>query len=95
MNIWLKLVEKSRIQEQLEIYNAGGMWVYAHLKAMALMYLVGDPTSKFESGSFADHPMYKMLGYYSLISLMRLHCLLGDYYSALKVLDNVELGKKV
>ncbi|XP_055342848.1 eukaryotic translation initiation factor 3 subunit L-like [Paramacrobiotus metropolitanus] len=77
MNIWLKLVEKSRIQEQLEIYNAGG-----------------DPTSKFESGSFADHPMYKMLGYYSLISLMRLHCLLGDYYSALKVLENVELGKK-
>lgn len=36
-----------------------------------------------------------MLGYFSLISLCRLHCLLGDYYQALKVLDNIDLNKKV
>ena len=58
-------------------------------------FFIGDPNAKVRTGDFADHPMYKMLGYYSLISLMRLHCLLGDYYSALKVLENVELGKKV
>ena len=35
-----------------------------------------------------------MLGYFSLIGLLRLHSLLGDYYQALKVLENIELNKK-
>merc|ERR1712002_438308 len=38
--------------------------------------------------------MGKMLGYFSLIGLLRLHSLLGDYYQALKVLENIELNKK-
>lgn len=36
-----------------------------------------------------------MLGYYSLVGLLRLHSLLGDYYQAIKVLENIELNKKV
>lgn len=43
----------------------------------------GDPDSV--SGEFGRHPLYKMLGYFSLIGLLRLHSLLGDYYQALKV----------
>lgn len=27
----------------------------------------------------------RMLGYFSLVGLMRVHCLVGDYYAALKV----------
>ncbi|RXG61389.1 Eukaryotic translation initiation factor 3 subunit L [Armadillidium vulgare] len=52
----------------------------------------GDPDSV--SGEFGRHPLYKMLGYFSLIGLLRLHSLLGDYYQALKVLENIELNKK-
>ena len=37
------------------------------------------------AGDFSSHPLYKMLGYFSLIGLLRLHSLLGDYYQALKV----------
>jgi translation initiation factor 3 subunit L len=33
------------------------------------------------------------LGYFSLIGLLRLHSLLGDYYQAIKVLGNVDLNK--
>lgn len=35
-----------------------------------------------------------MMGYFSLVGLLRLHSLLGDYYQAIKVLENIELNKK-
>jgi hypothetical protein len=35
------------------------------------------------------------MGYYSLIGLLRLNCLFGDYYSALRALDPIDLTKKV
>lgn len=52
----------------------------------------GDPDSV--AGEFGRHPLYKMLGYFSLVGLLRLHSLLGDYYQAIKVLENIELNKK-
>lgn len=52
----------------------------------------GDPDSV--AGVFGRHSLYKMLGYFSLVGLLRVHSLLGDYYQAIKVLENVELYKK-
>lgn len=52
----------------------------------------GDPDSV--AGPFGKHSLYKMLGYFALIGLLRLHSLLGDYYQAIKVLENVEIYKK-
>lgn len=52
----------------------------------------GDPESV--AGQFGRHSLYKMLGYFSLIGLLRLHSLLGDYYQAIKVLENIEVHKK-
>ncbi|XP_067671380.1 eukaryotic translation initiation factor 3 subunit L-like isoform X1 [Haliotis asinina] len=46
------------------------------------------------AGEFGQHSLYKMLGYFSLIGLLRLHSLLGDYYQALKVLENIDFNKK-
>jgi len=46
------------------------------------------------AGEFGRHSLYKMLGYFSLVGLLRLHSLLGDYYQAIKVLENIELNKK-
>lgn len=53
----------------------------------------GDPDTV--AGEFGIRPLYKMLGYFSLIGLLRLHSLLGDYSMALKVLGNIELNRKV
>jgi translation initiation factor 3 subunit L len=53
----------------------------------------GNPDSV--AGEFGVHSLYKMLGYFSLVGLLRLHSLLGDYYQALKVLDNIDFNKKV
>ena len=47
------------------------------------------------AGDYGKLPLYKMLGYFSLIGLLRLHSLLGDYYQAIKVLGSVDLNKKV
>lgn len=35
--------------------------------------------------------VHKMLGYFSIIGLCRIHCLLGDYYLALKTITPIEL----
>lgn len=52
----------------------------------------GDPDSV--AGEFGRHSFYKMLGYFSLVGLLRVHSLLGDYYQAIKVLEPIEIHKK-
>ena len=46
-------------------------------------------------GEYGVRPLYRMLGYFSIIGLLRVHTLLGDFTLALKVMDNVELAQKV
>lgn len=46
------------------------------------------------AGEFGSKQLYKMLGYFSIIGLLRVHCLLGDYSLALKMMNNIELHKK-
>lgn len=43
----------------------------------------GDPDSV--AGQFGRRSLYKMMGYFSLVGLLRVHSLLGDYYQAIKV----------
>lgn len=52
----------------------------------------GDPDSV--AGDYGRLPFFKMLGYFSLIGLLRVHTLLGDYYQAIKVLEPIEIHKK-
>lgn len=46
------------------------------------------------AGEFGRQTIYKMLGYFALIGLLRLHSLLGDYYQAIKVLENIDFNKQ-
>ncbi|KAI9820255.1 MAG: hypothetical protein M1827_005877 [Pycnora praestabilis] len=46
------------------------------------------------AGDYGNRPLYRMLGYFSIIGLLRVHCLLGDFSLALKTLDDIELNKK-
>jgi translation initiation factor 3 subunit L len=46
-------------------------------------------------GEYGGRPLYRMLGYFSIIGLLRVHVLLGDFTLALKVMENVELNQKV
>ncbi|KAJ2782533.1 hypothetical protein H4R18_002226 [Coemansia javaensis] len=44
------------------------------------------------AGEFGGRPLYKMLGYFSIIGLVRVHCMLGDYTLALRTLENIDLA---
>lgn len=46
------------------------------------------------AGEYGSRPLYRMLGYFSIIGLLRVHCLLGDFTLALQTLDDIELSKK-
>jgi len=46
------------------------------------------------AGEFGSKQLYKMLGYFSIIGLLRVHCLLGDYSLALKMMENIELHNR-
>ncbi|XP_063703073.1 eukaryotic translation initiation factor 3 subunit L [Culicoides brevitarsis] len=52
----------------------------------------GDPDSV--AGDFGRLPFYRMLGYFSLVGLLRVHSLLGDYHQAIKVLEPIEVHMK-
>lgn len=49
---------------------------------------------KAYAGEYGQRPLYQMLGYFSIVGLLRVHCLLGDFSLALKTLDDIELNKK-
>lgn len=46
------------------------------------------------AGDYGAIPLYYHLGYFSILGLLRVHVLLGDYSLALGTLDNIELNKK-
>lgn len=75
LNVLHSLVQKSNINQQLEVFSRGG-----------------NPDEV--AGEYGSRPLYKMLGYFSLIALLRLHSQLGDYYQAIKVLQHLELNRK-
>jgi len=47
-----------------------------------------------ESSPFLDSPLYKMLGYFSLVGLLRVQCLLADYRLALQCIEGIDLNRK-
>ncbi|KAM3184122.1 hypothetical protein ACTXT7_009017 [Hymenolepis weldensis] len=90
LNILFQLVEKSNINLQLNYYAMRRMSM--HLYNGTLLRIAGDP--KEVAGPFGSHDLYKMLGFFSLVGLCRVHCLLGDYFTALKMLEPVQLRQQ-
>lgn len=46
------------------------------------------------AGEYGSLPLYRNLGYFSIIGLLRIHTLLGDFTLALKSMEYIELDKK-
>ncbi|THH22532.1 hypothetical protein EUX98_g8158 [Antrodiella citrinella] len=78
LNVLYSLIQKSRIHEHMAALQEG--------KSPAeISELVGE---------YGVRPLYRMLGYFSIIGLLRVHSLLGDFTLALKVMEGVELNQK-
>ncbi|GAA5827578.1 hypothetical protein JCM3770_005998, partial [Rhodotorula araucariae] len=46
------------------------------------------------AGEYGSIPLYHHFGYFSILGLVRVHVLLGDYTLALSMLDGIDLNKK-
>ncbi|KII85604.1 hypothetical protein PLICRDRAFT_44932 [Plicaturopsis crispa FD-325 SS-3] len=78
LNVLYSLIQKSKINEYVVAVQDGK-------SPEEISELVGE---------YGGRPLYRMLGYFSLVGLLRVHVLLGDFTLALKVMDNVELSQK-
>ena len=78
LNVLYSLIQKSKINENIVALQGGK-------SKEEIDELVGE---------YGARPLYRMLGYFSLIGLLRVHVLLGDFTLALKVMENVELNQK-
>lgn len=90
------MVSKSNINKQLEV-----------LKHATLSLTITNPSGNIDQSQFTKHQqellmdlendlfaqssLYKMLGYFSLVGLLRLNSLFGDYYLAINAMQFVEL----
>lgn len=78
LNYLQALVEKSMITQILEREKEG------------LEQFTATDGYDYEGGS----NVLKMLGYYSMVGLLRIHCLLGDYHTGLKCLAPIDLNQQ-
>ncbi|KAJ3008748.1 hypothetical protein NUW54_g3037 [Trametes sanguinea] len=78
LNVLYSLIQKSKINEHLVALQEGK-------SPEEIAEIVGE---------YGTRPLYKLLGYFSIIGLLRVHSLLGDFTLALKVMENVELNQK-
>jgi len=94
LNVLHALVSKSNINKQLEVLK--------HATLSLTLSNGGIDQSQFtkyqqdllldlENDLFAQSSLYKMLGYFSLVGLLRLNSLFGDYYLAINTMHYVEL----
>lgn len=93
-------------QEDLDNINKPSIWnVHAVLNVLYSLVEksnINEQLKEFNNGrnpdevagEFGRHIFYKMLGYFSLIGLLRLHSILGDHYLAIKVLENIDLNRQ-
>lgn len=79
LNVLYSLIQKSKILDQLKLVKKGE----------------SQEAVDEAAGEYGARNLYKMLGLYSVITLVRVHALLGDYTLALKMLDEVDLKKLV
>lgn len=63
-------------------------------KSKIIPHLESDKTSGNESAESGNSSVLKMIGFFSLIGLLRIHCLHGDYYLALKTINPININTR-
>jgi translation initiation factor 3 subunit L len=92
--------EKQQLQDNPQMWNVHivlnvlhSLIVKSNINAQLEVYQRGEDPLEV-AGEFGSQMLYKMMGYFSLVGLLRLQCLLGDYRQALQVMANIQLDKK-
>jgi len=93
---------ESTSEEIQQLKNNSDVWnvllvlknLHALIKASNIIAILEKEKHEQELTSENSSSLLRMLGYFSIIGLLRVHCLLGDYYLALKVLEPIDLSNK-
>jgi len=91
--------EIAKLKENPKVWNTVSVLKYLH-RFIAKSDIANTLEREKNGGqanpanAFATSQLYQYFGYFSIIGLCRLHCILGDYYMALKTLDPIELNQK-
>eukprot|EP00871_Galdieria_phlegrea_P004115 jgi/Galph1/4704/GphlegSOOS_G3358.1 len=94
--------EIAYLQDNDHIWNVNFLLQYLHAlvnKSNICSWLlngnepVGSSDPEDEDFDFSTLTVYRFLGYFSIIGLLRVHCLLGDYKLALMVLQPVDFDE--
>ncbi len=94
MNVLHALVSKSNINKQLEVLKHATLSLTLSnggIDQSQFSKYQQDLLQELENDLFAQSSLYKMLGYFSLVGLLRLNSLFGDYYLAINTMHYVEL----
>jgi len=97
LNVLYSLIQKSKIHEYINAVQEGKSQeeikyvshcqtrkpVTEHLRISEIV------------GEYGALPLYRLLGYFSILGLLRVHTMLGDFTLALKSMEGVELNQKV
>ncbi|CDR45882.1 CYFA0S20e01266g1_1 [Cyberlindnera fabianii] len=90
------VLEHSEVWSAYSVLNAlysliGRSQIIEQLKANKNLGAVSDIEI---AGEYGVLPLYRNLGYFSIIGLLRIHTLLGDFTLALKTMEDIDLDKK-
>ncbi len=96
LNVLHALVSKSNINKQLEVLKHATLSLTINnpnggIDQSQFTKYQQDLLNELENDLFAQSSLYKMLGYFSLVGLLRLNSLFGDYYLAINAMQYVEL----
>ena len=95
LNVLYSLIQKSRINDYIIAQQEGKSPEEIAWVLRCCLYISCLTISCSEIvGEYGSRPLYRMLGYFSIIGLLRVHVLLGDFTLGLKVMENVELNQK-
>lgn len=83
LNALYSLIGRSNIIEQLQEQKANDSKADGESE-----------TNNEIAGEYGSLPLYRNLGYYSIIGLLRIHTLLGDFTLALKSMEYIDLDKR-
>ena len=85
--------EIATLKETSQAWNVNKVLFYLHAlvdKSCIVATLKGESPKS----AFASNELYKMMGYFALVGLLRVQCLLGDYRLALSTIAPMDLSKK-
>ncbi|GAA5929289.1 hypothetical protein JCM10213_006340 [Rhodosporidiobolus nylandii] len=104
--IWRAKVEGKTDEEKAVLAESGQVWsCYSVLNVLYSLIQKSQVQQQLAAqqkgedveaaaGEYGSIPLYHHLGYFSILGLVRVHVLLGDYTLALSMLDNIDLNKK-